>query len=346
MMIPNTISKLVLAAAWAIAAGWIASTGSAGGQVAHNPLRSAPSAPAANASSSLQPPDGPAESVATDDQPESPAPAADSPPELPSQPPAETQAGFLTAEELTRRRLNVEAASDLEPSVKADLLKQYAKAEEWLQAAAETARQIEAWKLEIEQAPAAIAAARQQLEQPLPEIETRFDPGATVEDLQKILEQHEEQLRTAREELAAREAAVGIRDRKSELVRLADEINKQLDELRKRLAAAPRPEESPAAALAQRSETEAQLTALDQQLRALVVEGRRLDAVAELLTLQRDLIQRRVSHLEKKVAAWQDAVARRRKIVAQAQVQEAQQVQEQDRAWQEIDPTLETAGTT
>jgi potassium-dependent mechanosensitive channel len=344
MMLATQIPKLVLAAAWTTAAGWIASTGSAGGQVAHNPLRAASAAPAVNASSSFQPLDAPAESVATGDQPEVPAPGADSPSEPPGHRPAETQVGFLIAEELNRRRLSLEAVTDLDPSVKADLLKQYAKAEEWLQAAAETARQIEASNLDIEQAPAGIAAAGQQLEQPLPEIETHFDSGATIDDLQKTLEQHQDQLRTAREELAAREAAAGIRDRKGELVRLADETNLQLDELRKRLAAAPQPEEHPAATLAQRSEIEAQLTALDLRLRALGVEGRRLDAVAKLLTLQRDLVQRRVSYLEKKVAAWQDVVARRRKIVAQTLVQEAQQVREQERAWQEIDPTLEKLG--
>ncbi|MCL4207231.1 MAG: mechanosensitive ion channel [Pirellulaceae bacterium] len=271
-------------------------------------------------------------------------PAGERPPATADDPASKPFIGFLTPVELSRRKLTLEAAADIETSVKADLLKHYAKAEEWLQAAAETVRQIDAWNLEIKQTPATVAGVRQQLEQPLPEVEARYDRQASVEDLQKILDQHQEQLRTAREELAAREAAVKIRDRKSELVRLGEETNKQLEEVRKRLAIAPPPGENVAATLAQRTETEAHLTALDQQLRALDAESKRLDAVAELLTLQRDLVQRRVSHLEKTVAAWQDAVAQRRKMVAQASVQEALQVREQDRAWQGMDSSLEELG--
>jgi potassium-dependent mechanosensitive channel len=312
------------------------------GQWADNPLRPVQPLPDAESSLLFQPPEA-FDLPGPDAEPTAAPPVAETPPATADQPASAPLVGFLAAAELNRRKLNLETA-DLEPSVKAELLKQYAKAEEWLRAAAETARQIAAWNLDIKQAPATVAAVRQQLEQPLPDVEVRFNPEASVEDLQKILDQHQEQLRAAREELAAREAAVKIRDRKSELARLAEETNKQLDEARKRLTAAPPAGQNIAATLAQRTETEAHLTALDQQLRALDAESKRLDAVAELLTLQRDLVQRRVSHLEKSVAAWQDAVAQRRKKVAEANVQEALQVREQDRAWQEMDASLEELG--
>jgi potassium-dependent mechanosensitive channel len=330
-----------VAFAFALACAASASVGRS--QWADNPLRPVEPLPDAESSLLFQPPEA-FDLPGPDAEPTAPPPVAETPPATADQSGSVPLVGFLAPAELNRRKLSVEAAADLETSVKAELLKQYAKAEEWLKAAAETARQIAAWNLEIKQAPATVAAVRQQLEQPLPEVEVRFDPQASVEDLQKILDQQQEQLRSAREELAAREAAVKIRDRKSELARLAEETNKQLDEARKRLTAAPPAGENIAATLAQRTETEAHLTALDQQLRALDAEGKRLDAVAELLTLQRDLVQRRVSHLEKSVAAWQDAVAQRRKKVAEANVQEALQVREQDRAWQEMDASLERLG--
>jgi potassium-dependent mechanosensitive channel len=337
---PVPYFRVLAACVVALACAAFASVGR--GQWADNPLRPVQPLPDAESSLLFQP------AVAfdlpgPDAEPPAAPPVAETPPATADQPASVPFVGFLAAAELNRRKLNLETA-DLEPSVKAELLKQYAKAEEWLRTAAETARQIAAWNLEIKEAPAAVDALRQELNQPLPEVKAQFDPQASVEDLQKILDQHQEQLRAAREELAAREAAVKIRDRKSELVRLAEETNKQLEEVRKRLTVAPPAGEAIAATLAQRTETEAHLTALDQQLRALDAESKRLDAVAELQTLQADLVQRRVSHLEKSVAAWQDAVAQRRKTVAQAKVQEALQVREQDRAWQEMDSSLEKLG--
>ena len=348
----NRISRVILFVGWVITVGWVVNIESSRGQTAANPLRAVPAAQLENVTLARPSPQEPDSRPA--DHPAASAPSdGASARRFPTEDPADEGSGrkvstplvgFLTFEELNRRRLSLEAATDLDAAVKAELLQRYARAEEWLQTAAESARQIAAWNLEIAQAPTRIASARQQLEEPLPEIQARFPPDASVEDLQKILDQHQDQLRAAREELVAREAATSTRDRKTELQRLTEETNKQLDEVRKRLAIGPSPEEPPAATLARRSEVEAQLTALDQQLRALAVESRRLDAVAELLTLERDLIRRRVSYLEKTLAAWQEAVSRQRKIVAQAQEQEAKQVREQERAWQEIDPTLEELG--
>lgn len=348
----NRISRVIPFAAWAMAAGWVFNLGWAIGQTEVNPLRPVPAVPTVN-TTLAQPPLQEPDPRPSDHPAATPPVDGSSAKRFPTEDPADEGsgrkattplAGFLTFDELNRRRISLEAATDVDATVKADLLQRYARAEEWLQTAAESARQITAWNAEIEQAPARIASARQLLEEPLPEIRTRFSPDASVEDLQAILDQHQEQLSAAREELAAREAATGTRERRTELLRLTEETNKQLDEVRKRLAAGPAPEEPPAATLARRSEIEAQLTALDQQLRAMAVENRRLDAVAELLTLERDLIRRHVNHLERAVAAWQEAVSRQRKIVAQAQIREAKQVREQERAWQEIDPTLEELG--
>ncbi len=348
----HRMSGIIPFVAWAIAAGWVVTIPLVKGQTVVNPLRAVPSVPIETATLALQPPDEP-DSRPSDHPATLPPSDGASARRFPTEDPADEGAGrkittplagFLTFEELNRRRLSLEAATDLDETLKAELLQRYARAEEWLNTAAESARQTVAWNEEIERAPARIASARKQLEEPLPEIQSRFPPDASIEELQAILDQHQDQLREAREELAAREAATRVRERRTELQRLTDETNKQLDEVRKRLAIGPSPEEPAAATLARRSEVEAQLTALDQQLRAMAVESRRLDAVAELLTLERDLIRRRVSHLEKKVSAWQDAVSRQRKIVAQAQIQEAKQVREQERAWQEIDPTLEELG--
>ncbi len=221
----NRISRVILFVAWAIAAGWVVNTGSSRGQTEVNPLRAIPAAQLETvtlARPSLQESD----SRPSDHPAASPPSDGASARRLPTEDPAEEGSGrkmstplvgFLTIEELNRRRLNLEAATELDATVKAELLQRYARAEEWLHTAAESARQIAAWNLEIEQAPTKVASARQQLEEPLPEIQTRFPADASVEDLQKVLDQHQDQLRAAREELAAREAATSTRDRRTEL---------------------------------------------------------------------------------------------------------------------------------
>ena len=249
-------------------------------------------------------------------------------PAIPASPSSTSTAG-PTAEEIQRRLRTATESADLPAEVKLEVQKQYQNALESIKAVAESAAKTKQRRADVDGAPAALEQARQALAQPVPATPPSLPAAAALTDWEQAAEELKKELERARGELAARESDVKGRDRKAELARLVDEGVQQIEDLRKRAAAPPPEGEHPALTTARRTEVHARRRALEQQVEARRAEVARMDALADLFTLQRDLARRRVTALEQQLAAWQKDVAKRRKEETQQQVDEARRALEQ-----------------
>ncbi|MBN2291471.1 MAG: mechanosensitive ion channel [Pirellulales bacterium] len=229
-----------------------------------------------------------------------------------------------TRQQIEEHLKTVKNAQQLEETAKADLLKRYKAALDWITASEEALEKTTQYQADITGALESVAKVKAQLATAVPDFSKTPPAETTLRKMEQDLSQAELQLKEAEAELAKREQELKVRgERKAELAKLIDDSKQRLDAAKKQLASPPGNGESPELVSARRIELAAHMTALEHQLKRYQVEIRRYDALVELMPLQRDLARREKNMREKQVAALQLAVAAKRKSESERQAEEA-----------------------
>ena len=260
------------------------------------------------------------------------APAPELPsPELPSDATI-AQVGFAEAESTSTATIaqsdidakikEVNEATDLDEGAKKEALERLKTATEWAKTAKETADKLVQYQAEIQSLPNDLRDVKQALA--LPRGEPQFNVGADtlLGQIEQAAAEADERLKQAKELLAKHEETLKRRSaRKIDLPKLIPETEKAVEETKKTLTTAR--DSSSLVDTVRRMETEAKFAALEKQRTLFPLESKRIDTLAELAPLQRDLAKREVEYLEKETAGWQKLVADTRKRDLDRQAAEA-----------------------
>lgn len=223
-------------------------------------------------------------------------------------------------------RTQLGTAADLDDAVKADLQKRLDAAAMLLKSVDDSVTRVAGWEAEIESAPQTIEGIRLQLSAPLQEKFPEIVEQETLQETTQKATEAQTLVTTRAEELAARETDIKTRtDRRTDLPRLIAAMPEKVEALRKQLDAPAPQGENTLLTAARKVEARSQLLAAEQQQRSMQVEQRRIDVLAELTTLQRDLTQRLLNRAKRQVDAWQVVVADHRKKDIERQAREARE---------------------
>jgi potassium efflux system protein len=242
------------------------------------------------------------------------------------------QVGFVEAESATPATIaqsdidakikEVNEATDLDEATKKEALERLKTATEWLKTAKEAADKLLQYQGEIQSMPNDLDKVKQALA--LPRGEPQFNVGVdtTLGQIEQASAEADERLKQAKELLAKKEETLKRRSaRKVDLPKLIPETDKAFEETKKTLTTAR--DNSSLVDTVRRLETEAKFGALEKQRAVLPLESKRIDTLAELAPLERDLAKRDVEFLEKEAAGWLKLVADTRKRDLDRQAAEA-----------------------
>jgi potassium-dependent mechanosensitive channel len=229
----------------------------------------------------------------------------------------------------TRERIQeliqgVPTASGLDDVTKAELLKRYQAALQWLQTADEANQKTAQYENEMGQVHERIERARTELAATTADVLPPVVSTQSLAELEGLLAQTQSQLDDAKSVLSHREDELKRRgERKGELAKLTEETKGRVEEAEKSLTAPATSGEASETTTARRLEMEARRAALVAQQTLYQTEAKRLDTLADLFPLQRDLALRDVSLREKQVVQLQQLVAQVRKQESERQAVEA-----------------------
>ncbi|MDA1053429.1 MAG: mechanosensitive ion channel [Planctomycetota bacterium] len=255
------------------------------------------------------------------------------------------QAGFVETESSTTVTITqsdidahfkeVTDDTTLDEATKKEALERLKSATEWLKTAKEAAEKPLKFQAEIEPAPNELRDAKQTLALPRGEPQFHVSEATPLAEIERFAAEADAKLKLAKETLVKREEAIKRRsDRKAELTKLVPETEKAYEEAKKALTTAR--DSTSLLDAARRREAEAKFLALEQQRTLSPLESKRIDALAELTPLQRDVAKRNVDYLEREAAGWQKILADARKRDSNRQAAEAR------RQLQEADPALKS----
>lgn len=231
--------------------------------------------------------------------------------------------GGITKESVDSRIEAIQANSDLDDATKAELLKRYKAAQEWLKNSNDAVRKAAEYQAEIHNAPSALDAAKRQLAESKNEIAILVPDNATLADVERFNSDTQIAFKAAQEAFVRRDDIVQHRaERKIEIAKLTEEAKQRIDETQKQVALPPPPGEPEPLSDARRVELETRLLAYENQYALYKIEAVRHDARAELVTVNRDLAKREKKTLEVAVAQWQQIVANYRKRESDKQAAE------------------------
>jgi len=262
------------------------------------------------------------------------APAALNAPAAPVQPPQDASPrpagtspsdGDLTDASIQALTKQVRESPTLDETARAELLKRYQTAAEHLKTAAEAARRASEYEQEIQNGAAEIQRVRGLLAMPPAEFDRPSARGKTIAELETALGEAETRLSASRTAVAEREAELKNRaERHAELTKKSEEVSVRLAEAEKDLTLPAPPDESAETTTARRTELQAKQQSLRATARLYQAEIKRIDKLADLFPLRRDLAKRGANLHEKEVKAYQALVAEARKFESERQAREAQ----------------------
>lgn len=215
-------------------------------------------------------------------------------------------------------------APDLDEEARTELSKRYKAALDWLVLADDSQVKANQYEAEASNVPKQMADAKLKLAETMPEVSLQVPDGTPLPQMEQQLTEAENRLASATDLLSKREEEIKRRgDRKAELVRLLEESKQRQDDAQQQLTAGPAPNESPALAEARAAELAARMHALGAQQLLYRAEAKRLEVLAELFPLQRDIAKRNRTQREKEANAWRDMVTLQRKQESERQAREA-----------------------
>lgn len=223
-------------------------------------------------------------------------------------------------------RTQLGTTTDLDEAARTDIQKRLDSATMLLKSVEDSAGKVAIWEAEIETVPQAIEAIRPQLAAPVLEQFPEIIEQETLHETTQKVTEAQTLVTTRTEELSARETEIKVRsDRRAELPKVIASMPEKIEALRKQLDAPPLQGENALLTSARKAEVRAQLLAAEQQQRSMQAELRRIDALAEVTTLQRDLAQRLLNRAKRQADAWQVVVAEHRKKDIERQAREARE---------------------
>lgn len=229
---------------------------------------------------------------------------------------------LVTQADIDAKTKEVNEATNLDETAKKEALERLKSATEWLKTAKEAEDKTVQYQSEMQSAPNDLRDAKQTLA--LPRVEPLFNiaTDTPLSQVEAAAAEIDERLKQAKELLAKREETLKRRSvRKTELPKLIPETEKAYEEAKKALTTAR--DNSSLLDAARRLDAEAKFTCLEKQRTVFPLESKRIDALAELAPLQRDMAKRDVEFLEKESAGWQKLVAETRKRDLDRQAAEA-----------------------
>lgn len=230
----------------------------------------------------------------------------------------------LTAEKLTSELTAIEALTDIDAEAKKEHVDRINKAIKWLQDEQESARRKTELEAQLAAVPELLRQAQEELAKPSPPVTVEFPSGATVAQLETKLAELRHQVELDEAALRAKEGECENR-----LQRLS-EISKEIIEIDKKVADAKLQLNTLTGAelltKTKRFEQRARLRGRQQQLVTIKLEQQRLEAITELLPMQRDLAKRTATNSKKLLQSWQTAVDTWRKEESKRQAAEARRV--------------------
>lgn len=230
----------------------------------------------------------------------------------------------LTAEKIAAEIVAIEALTEIDAEAKKEHLERLGKAAKWLQDEQDAIKRKADLEAQIAAAPQLLQAAQLELTKPshVPTVEFPNSP---------TLPQLEAKLSELRRQLEADEGALRTKEVESEnrLKRLA-ELGKEIGDAEKRLSDAKQQltglTDDDLLTKTKRLEQQARIRARQQIVGSLKAEQLRLEAVTELLPIQRDLARRTTSNSKKLLQSWQTAVDTWRKEESKRQADAARRV--------------------
>lgn len=219
-----------------------------------------------------------------------------------------------------------EAATELSEEIKAEIKERLRKATEWLDGAAASAKRQAEIEARLPRVPGDLDAARQRLAE-FTDIEFQAMPtGKSVAELESQLASLRQQVETEENLYKQRESELeGRTTRLTTLTKEAAELEQHIAELRGQVAAAKAGDPN---GRALRTELQARLQLRQQELVTSKLERRRLEEIAELLPLQRDLAKRTWTNRQKMLSRWQTAIDGWRKEESKRQAEAARRMVE------------------
>ena len=230
----------------------------------------------------------------------------------------------FTRESLVAKIKELQEDTNVDETTKTELLKRYKAAEEWLKNAEDALTKTAQYQAEAKNAPEALIAAKSSLAQPVAELNEGVPADASLPQVEQRRNEVESNAESARTVLEKIEEQLKRRtDRKTEIVRLAEETKLRLEESEKLLAAPPATDEAEPLLAAREIELEARIRLLRNQLSQYKAESMRNEAESELLPARRELAKREKTLADKRTAFWKNVVTEFRKRETEQQAAEA-----------------------
>ncbi len=242
----------------------------------------------------------------------------------PSAAPEAKVATVIKKETIATELASIEAATNLSDEDRKTYTERLRKANEWLdnqEVAKKRLAEIEAFLLTLPQVLADAQAGVAAPTDPEPPV---VPAGGTIAQLEQQLISLRTQIEAEEKELQQKERQIENRTvRLGELAKETVDLEKRMGDAKKQVASLGTEELS---TRVQSIEQQARVLCLEQQLVTIKAERRRLEEVAPLLPLQRDLINRTLNTRKKQLVSWQTAVDKWRKDESLRQAAEARRV--------------------
>lgn len=232
----------------------------------------------------------------------------------------------ITKELVDSEQATIQAA-ELSDTEKTDYAARLTKANGALQAAEEELKKSVAFETQSKSIPEMVEKVRAVLATKPETVDLAIPAEATVTQLESQLAQLKQRVDAIESDFAAKNKEIESRPTRIQ------EINKESIELQKRIATSQEHlPKLPPADVDQRTkwfESAARYNTQLKQLHRLQSERRYLEGAVELLTLQRDVVQRELKELKRRYNAFQTAVEAWRKKESKRQADEARRTAEQ-----------------
>ena len=217
----------------------------------------------------------------------------------------------VTKEMIAQEQAMVESTQDIPEDAKAKIKENLKKASDWIDAEAALKKRRADIEAQLPAIPEELAKTRKNLDQ-FSDAEFQALPiGTSIAELEGQVASLRQQVEADNALLRTREKEIeGRTERLSALAKEAIDLEQRIADLTKQTSM---PEPATTEGRAQHMEIRARLNARIQELGVAKLERRRLEGIAELLPLQRDLAKRVSSNRQSMLARWQTMIDAKRK---------------------------------
>lgn len=222
-----------------------------------------------------------------------------------------TDKPVVTKEMIAQEIALVDSTQDIPEEAKGRIKENLKKASDWIDAEAALKKRRAEIEAKLPAIPEELAQTRQSLDE-FSDAEFQGLPtGTSIAELEGQLASLRQQVEADATQLRTREKEIeGRTERLNGLAKEAIDLETRITDLTKQTSV---PEPATTEGRAQFMEIRARLASRQQEIEVAKLERRRLEAIAELLPLQRDLAKRIWSNRQAMLARWQGMVDAKRK---------------------------------